>query len=412
MHSGDVPHMVYDIGGRRWVKDAPDFAQAIAEAYTNRQRPRCLCRPEGDGIEMYVARLMNGYIVKRMPNTGSLHATACPSYELPADLSGLGQLVGTAIVENPATGETALKLDFPLSKLPGRSSQTPAASTSPSISSQGQKLSLRALLHYLWDQAELTHWHPGFAGKRNWAVVRRHLLSAAAHKFARGSALQNRLYVPEVFSVEQRDPLNARRLAEWTSALAHPGKPSQLMLLIGEVKEIVPSRYGFRAAIKHVPDQAFAIDERLFRQLERRFAGELALWGAFDPIHLVMIGTFCVSYSGLPTIDSLSLVTFTPEWIPVDSPHEAQLVRSLVNCRRSFVKTLRYNLCAGTSMASAVLTDLGDPFELYIATESDTTEESSVEPSSAPDHPARHWVWHPSQQPLPPFPTVRTEALA
>ena len=52
--------------------------------------PRCLCRPDGNGIEMYEARLMNGYIVKRMPNTGSQHATACPSYELPADLSGLG----------------------------------------------------------------------------------------------------------------------------------------------------------------------------------------------------------------------------------------------------------------------------------------------------------------------------------
>ncbi|MBL8388629.1 MAG: DUF1173 domain-containing protein [Hydrogenophaga sp.] len=390
----------------------PGFAHAIAEAYANHQRPRCLCRPDGDGIEMYVARLMNGYIVKRMPNTGSQHATACPSYELPSDLSGLGQLVGTAIVENPSTGETALKLDFPLSKLPGRSSQPPAASASPNIASQGQKLSLRALLHYLWDQAELTHWHPGFAGKRNWAIVRRHLLSAAAHKFTHGSELQSRLYVPEVFSVEHRAPINARRLAEWTSALAHPGKPSQLMLLIGEVKEIVPSRYGFRAVIKHIPDQAFAIDERLFRQLERRFAGELALWGAFDSIHLVMVGTFCVSYSGLPTIDSLSLVTFTPEWIPVDSPQEAHLVRSLVSCRRSFVKTLRYNLCAGTDMASAVLTDLGEPVELYIATESDSGEENPGLPSQDRDLPVQRWEWHPSRQTLPPFPTVKREALA
>ena len=39
MHSGDVPHVVYDIGGQRWVKDAPDFADAIAEAYANNQRP-------------------------------------------------------------------------------------------------------------------------------------------------------------------------------------------------------------------------------------------------------------------------------------------------------------------------------------------------------------------------------------
>jgi len=37
-----------------------------------------------------------------------------------------------------------------------------------------------------------------------------------------------------------------------------------MMLLIGEVKEIVPARRGYRCVIKHVPDQAFAIDEPLY----------------------------------------------------------------------------------------------------------------------------------------------------
>ena len=74
---------------------------------------------------MYVARVLNGFTVKRMPNTGRQHATTCPSYEPPAEFSGLGPLVGTAIVENPATGMTTLKLDFPMSKLPGRAAQPP-----------------------------------------------------------------------------------------------------------------------------------------------------------------------------------------------------------------------------------------------------------------------------------------------
>lgn len=411
MNAKNQSQTTYLIGGHRWTANTPGFADVVADAHAKHQRLRCLCHPNGDGIEMYVARLLNGYIVKRMPNTGSQHASSCPSYELPADLSGLGQLVGTAILENPDTGDTALKLDFPLSKLPDRSSQSPTASNSPNIASLGQKLSLRALLHYLWDQAELTHWHPGFAGKRHWATVRRHVLTAAAHKFARGSPLQKRLYVPEMFSSENRDAINARRLAEWTPALTQPGKPSQLMLLIGEVKEIVPSRYGFRALIKHIPDQAFALDERLFRQLEKRFTGELELWGAFDSVHLVVIATFCVTCSGLPTIDALSLVAFTPEWIPVDSIHEAQLVRSLVNNRRSFVKSLRYNLCADASMPSAVLTDLSDPVELYIAADAIAIEEEPTESPSEPPSHTQRWVWHPSQQPLPPFPTTRSAAI-
>jgi len=55
---------------------------------------------------MYVARLGEGFIVKRMPDTGSHHAPDCPSYEPPAELSGLGQVLGSAITEDPATGET------------------------------------------------------------------------------------------------------------------------------------------------------------------------------------------------------------------------------------------------------------------------------------------------------------------
>ena len=86
-----------------------------------------------EGVEMYVARLAGsngGYIVKRMPDTGSLHAPDCPSYEPPAEFSGLGQVLRGAITEDPVTGETTLRLDFPLTKLPGRSQTPPAGGAS------------------------------------------------------------------------------------------------------------------------------------------------------------------------------------------------------------------------------------------------------------------------------------------
>jgi len=77
--------------------------------------------------------------------------------------------------------------------------------------SQGQRLTLRSLLHYLWDQAELTHWKPGFVGRRSWTTVRRHLLRAAEYKVVRGHPLLASLYIPETFSVERPAPL-ARNL--------------------------------------------------------------------------------------------------------------------------------------------------------------------------------------------------------
>lgn len=47
-------------------------------------------------------------------------------------------------------------------------------------------------------------------------------------------------------------------------------------------------------------DQAFSIEEQLYRRLGRRFEPELALWGASDDVHMVMIATFGVTRQRLP----------------------------------------------------------------------------------------------------------------
>ena len=405
-HGITAPSAVYEVAGRRFEIGARGFAEAVANAHAARHRPRCMCLAEG--VEMYVARLGERYIVKRMPETGSKHAPDCPSYEPPAEFSGLGQVLGSAITEDPATGDTTLTLDFPLSKMPGRSTMPPVGSEADSVSSSGAKLSLRGLLHYLWDQSELTRWHPGFAGKRTWATVRRHLLQAAEHKLARGDALRGRLYVPEPFSIDERDAINARRLAQWQHAVAAPGKPQHLMLLIGEVKEIAPARYGFKAIVKHMPDQAFAIDEQLYRRLGRRFEPELALWGAADDIHMVMIATFGVSSAGLPAIHELCLMPVTRQWLPADDWFEKQLLDRLVGENRSFVKGLHYNLGRGERIASAALTDCEGSAPMLFIVPAGADEASPDHETGDPDAPV--WMWRRSGEAMPPLPQARSRS--
>jgi hypothetical protein len=397
---------VYLIAGRRFEAESHEFAEAVAGAYERHERPRCLCLVEG--VAMYIARLAGssgGYIVKRMPDSGSRHAPDCPSYEPPPEASGLGQVLGSAITEDPATGETTLKLDFPLLRIAGRSAMPSTGSDTDCAASSGSKLSLRALLHYLWDQAELTRWRPGFMGKRNWATVHKHLLQAAEHKVARSDALRTRLYVPEVFSVEDRDAINARRLTQWQHAVASPGRPQHLMLMIGEVKEIVPARYGYKAVVKHVPDQAFAIDEPLYRRLGRRFEPELSLWGAADDIHMVMIATFGVSGAGIPTIHELCLMPATRQWLPVEDGFEKQLVDRLVGENRSFVKGLRYNLGRTGRIASATLTDCEGSAPMLFLVPAGADEDGPDLDSGDPSTPA--WVWRRSGEPMPPLPQAR-----
>jgi Protein of unknown function (DUF1173) len=387
----------YLVGGKRLEAGTAAFAETVAAAHAAHQRPRCLCLV--DGVEMYVARLAGtggGYIVKRMPDTGSHHAPDCPSYEPPPEVSGLGQVLGSAITEDPATGETTLKLDFAMSKIAGRSTMPSADGDSDSVASSGTKLSLRGLLHYLWDQAELARWQTGFAGKRTWGTVRRHLLQAAENKIARGDSLRSRLFIPEMFTVDQREAINARRMSQWSQAIASPGKPQHLMLLIAEVKEIVPARYGFKAVVKHVPDQAFALDEQLYRRLGRRFEPALALWGAAEDIHMVMIATFSVAAAGIPTIVELSLMPVTRHWLPVEDAFEKQLVEKLVGDGRSFIKGLRYNLGAASELACATLTDCQGSAPLLFIVPVDVEDHGRHLQVGDPSAPV--WVWHPSSE--------------
>jgi len=361
----DPSSAALDIGGRVFEVGAPGFSQAIAGAYATQRRPRCLCRP--GGIEMYVARLGDGYLVKRMPESGNEHAPACPSFEPPAELSGLSRVMGSAITENPVSGETTLRLDFALSKEPGRLAQQRSVAGSGGASARAARLSLRGLLHYLWDEAELTRWHPGFEGKRSWATVRRHLLHAAEQKVASGNPLSARLYVPEPFSAVEQNQIRARQFASWSSAAVQPGGHQQLMLLIAEVKGIEPGRHGFHAVIKHVPDVAFALDEALYRGIGRRFAEELGVWGASENVRMIMGATFGLSAGGIPTIARLCLMTVTRQWLPVETMLEQQLVDQLVRDGRAFRKILRYDLPRGEKIASVALTDRGEPTPLIFA---------------------------------------------
>src|SRR3546814_17762855 len=85
------------------VADAA-FDDRLADAYSRREHPLCLCQVEG--VPMYIARFGERYILKRMPGTGAQHAPDCASYEPPSDLSGLSAVEGEAIIATVVDGPT------------------------------------------------------------------------------------------------------------------------------------------------------------------------------------------------------------------------------------------------------------------------------------------------------------------
>ncbi len=349
---------VYEIAGRQYVRGSPGFTEAITRAHAAQQRPRCICVP--GGLETYVAKLADDYVIKRMPGTGHLHAASCPHFEPTADETRLWPLLGTAIREDPSTGLIALRLDFPLSKSAVREPRRhPNVTEAGAARSRLPRLSLRGLLHHLWDRADLTRWHPGFEEKRSWATVRRHLQQAAQQNIVGGVSLSSRLYVPEPFTPGDQDAIRLRRSACWArTAMVLIGHQA-LKLVIAEVKAIEPARYAFHALVKQVPDIGFVLDGNLYKSLPRHFSEELGIWGASESVRMIMIASFGISSAGVPTISRLSLMPVTQQWLPVVTLDEKQLVERLVHEGRAFKKVLRYDLRDSKGVPSLVLIDQG-----------------------------------------------------
>jgi hypothetical protein len=380
------------------------FEEQLAAAFARREHPLCLCCAEG--VPMYIARLGDRHILKRMPATGPRHCADCDSYDPPAGLSGLGAVEGEAIVENVEDGTTSVKLGFSLSKLAGRTA--PAAGDSAGsgdVTTDGARLSLKAMLHYLWDRAGFNRWRPAMAGRRNWAVVRKYVLDAAASATAKGKPLADSLYIPEMFDAAREGAIVQRRAAFLSKAIQTQGNRRSLAILIGEIKEIAPARMGARLIVKHAPRFPFMLAEDAQRRMNKVFAAELALWDASPESHLVVAATFGVNAAGIAAIDTVALMLANDKWIPFESRYEATLIEMLTKRGAGFVKALRYNLAAAQPMASIVLTRAdAEPVAMYVVPDAADPAYRDALVETIAESGMVVWVWDASAGPMPDLP--------
>lgn len=391
----------YSIAGCQYDVGSPGFVEAIARAHAEQRRPRCMCTR--GGIETYVAKVNDGYVLKRMPETGNQHAATCPHFEPAAEASGLAALSSTAIREDPVTGLTSLKLGFILSRSSPRIVSSPTSVGVTPKKPCGPRLSMRGLLLYLWEQAGLMRWQPSFAGKRSWATVRRRLLQAVAGKLVGGQPLLARLFVPEPFSVDQREALNRRLATFWSMAAPNAAASGQLLLLIGELKEITPARCGFKAVIKQMPDQGFIIDERLYSRITRSMQAALSLWNADDQIRMLVIATFTIGASGVPAVRELALAPTTREWLPVDDVFQQRLVDRLVAEERSFLRTAQLDPRSHASIPCVTLIDCTNSIpQLFVVANAD---EAPCDDRGRGLRAGGKWTWLVAEGAMPFFPS-------
>jgi hypothetical protein len=170
------------------------------------------------------------------------------------------------------------------------------------------------------------------------------------------------LFVPESFKIEEKEEIRARRRAALARVYA---SRDEMMVVVGEIKEIVSAHGAERIVLRHVGDMPFVMDQDMARRFHKRFAGELALWQAQEGPngksgHLVLAGSFARRREGTFDLIEVALMPVTGEWLPYETSDERYLVGKAVAEKRRFVKGLRVNLDTDTPIASLVLKDTGE----------------------------------------------------
>lgn len=394
----------YKIGDKTYAEDAPELQDALAAIYESEVRPLCMCVPKG--VEMYISRFSK-FVVKRMPDTGHLHAPDCDSFEVPDAETGRGLHAGDAI-ERLGNGRLKIRLGFPLTRYEGKSVPHGIGTGGTADAVQGSRgsLTIGALLHLLWDEAAFNKWSPKMAGKRYWGVVRHFLLQAATDIDAKGGQLAEHLLIPEPFRKEKKDEI-AERLAKQLAKLDPPRSGVHPMLvLIGELKDLEETRTGGRAVIKHLPTVTLHVGEDLMKKIRRHFGPAIEAAQAADGTNLVMACTVRKADEKF-VVEAATLMMVNREWIPVDNRFERVVADALVAGGRSFLKVMRYGAPEKHAYANFVLRDTDEPqLKLDIVVEGKDSEATAAKEAEIASRPTGSWVWRTSQTlhmpPLPP----------
>jgi hypothetical protein len=389
----------YLFGGHVYSPEHESWQRILQKGYSSKLRPVCQCLVQGESrLSLYIALVRGQYVLKRLPYSGPLHAPHCAHYEPPPELSGLGQVNGSAIREELETETTTLTLDFALSKGRSRQAGAPSEVEHESVRSDGTKLTMRGLLHYLMDEAGLTRWTPAMTGKRSWYVVRRELLNAASSKTTKGQPLHEVLYIPESFSLDRADDIKKRQ----RDAMARLSSSSTArMILVGEIKAIEDARYGKCLVVKHMPDSKLMMTDDLHKHLLSRFTHQLQLWAQLEASHLVMIATISRSAQGIYALEAACLMNVNEHWIPFETLFEWELLDALHSSQRRFTKGLRYNLPSTKPLACAVLQDTGDvSTAVYVVSQGLEGEYDAAIAELSEQSKLAGWQWRAGTEPM------------
>jgi hypothetical protein len=358
---------------------------------------------------MYIAKHAE-FVVKRMPGTGDQHHATCQSFEPEPGTSGLGELLGEAIVEH-SPDMVEIRTDFALARVAGKALPRGEARSDPAVVNAPRKaMSLRAVLHFLYDKAGFNRWYPGMDGKRYQGVIRHYLMKAAEGTTTKGETLDKRLYVPEPFRVELKEEIRARRQAR-LAVLMSPEADVQfkMAIVIGQFVDVEQTAYGRKLTIKHMPDVPLHMDDKAWERAARAYGPILEAVNA-DVQHKPRVVVAALIYAKrehLYQVDALSMMLVTDQWVPLEGLHELTLIEELQRQGRSFYKPLKFDAKSGAAFPNVLLLDTNaGALPLHVLSPFMDPRERNVKSKTIEALGTAAWVWE-TDKPMPELPSIR-----
>jgi hypothetical protein len=359
------------------------------------------------GVEMYVAKHAE-FVIKRMPGTGHLHHVACHSFEPEAGVSGLGELMGEAIVEH-APEQVEIRTAFPLARVAGKPLPRGEPTDDPSsINAPRKRMSLRAVLHFLYDRAGFNRWYPAMDGRRSQSVICRFLTAASRGVTLKGGTLEERLFVPEQFRASEAEEIGERRRRK-LAVLLSPEADVQfkMAILIGQLIGVESTAYGRRMTVKHMPDVALYIDNKAWEKAERAYKAILQAVDA-DVEHkprVVMAALIYAKREHIYQVDSLTLMLVTDQWVPLDGLYELPLIEALTRQGRRFIKPLKFDAKTAAGFPNVLLLDAAAaPVPLNVISPFMDARDRAIKEKAIKTAAGAGWCWetHKDMPALPP----------
>jgi len=315
---------------------------------------QCIKNDEGEKrrrLKACYSSTHDNYWLARWSYSGSEHAPDCRFYSVWAD-EKQGAIYTSDVVKALSPGYFRIKLPTGLQKkeLTERDAVEPSDPKSGGKRRRQPAMRLLGLLHFLWEQAEINHWHPNFDKRTRddaWAAWR---LKQIAEKISVGkTSLRSVLLI-------MARPGTQEIKNNWATIDAAASSNKRL-IMITYLKPCPNGEGGSLSGTLPLTQAAgfpsLDVPVDLIGRLNRSFTHELGDWRRGQKVMLIAeteppVKKFRqrdgkpVPYNTCTVIDA-ALMTVSPRFIPLDSSLESIIEEKLWQEKRQFIKPLRYD---------------------------------------------------------------------